>query len=88
MCNMRENPLQVIREELNLGVTIYSDLEYIRQWKSACINAHTMLGFTAENFMIFKASNVIIYLDGMTSHRIHDAVLTPSVQLLNHYKDC
>ncbi len=47
---MSGNPLQVVKEGSDLGVTISSDLKHVNPCKKAYNKANTMLGFISRNF--------------------------------------
>ncbi len=58
---MRGNPLQVVEEESDLGVTISSDLKHANHCKNAYNKANTMLGFISRDFS-YKTPEVIVSL--------------------------
>ncbi len=47
---MAGNPLQAVKEESDLGVTISSDLKHANHCKNAQNKANTMLGVISRNF--------------------------------------
>lgn len=59
--HMGGEPLHVVQEERDLGVTISSDLKQIKHCKSACKKANTMLGFISRNFE-YKTPGVMLSL--------------------------
>ncbi len=58
---MRGNPLQVLKQESDLGVTINSDLKHANHFKEAYSKADTMLGFITRNFE-YKTPEVMLSL--------------------------
>ncbi len=48
--HMGGKQLQVTQEERDLGITISSDLNKTKHFKTACIKTNTMLGFIVRNF--------------------------------------
>ena len=59
--NMLGKPFNVVQEEVDLGVTISSDLKFTKNCKSACKKANQMLGFIARNFD-YKTPGVMLTL--------------------------
>ncbi len=58
---MDDEPLQVVQEERDLGVTISSDLKQSKYCNSTCKKAYTMLEFITRNIE-YKTPGVMLSL--------------------------